>query len=178
VSLLGHLVGSGVKMADPQRLIAISTVPRPTTKRELRRLLGALGYYCEYIPHFAVIAKHLTDLTNKRAPCVIEWRDEHEKAFLSLQKKLCSPPALVLPDIGRPYVMHTDASGSAVAAALGQVHDGKMEHPVAFASQKLSGSQLEWAIIEKEVCAIIWAPEPFPGHCVRCPYYCFLAVYP
>jgi len=57
--------------------------------------------------------------------------------------------------------MHTDASGSAVAAALGQVYVGKMEHPVAFASQKLSGSQLEWAIIEKEACAIIWALNRF-----------------
>ena len=96
---------------------------------------------------FALIAKPLTDLTNKRAPCVIEWREEHENAFLALQKRLSSPPALVLPDIGRPYVMHTDASGFAVAAALGQVHDGKIERPVAFASQKLSDSQLGWAII-------------------------------
>ena len=57
--------------------------------------------------------------------------------------------------------MHTDASGSAVAAALGQVHDGKMERPVAFASKKLSGSQLGWAIIEKEAYAIIWALNRF-----------------
>ena len=74
VRLLGHLVGSGVKRADLQHLSAIATIPKPTTKRELRRLLGALGYYREYIPHFALIAKPLTDLTNKRAPCVIEWR--------------------------------------------------------------------------------------------------------
>jgi len=161
VRLLRHLVGSGVKRADPQRLSTIATIPRPTTKRELRRLLGALGYYREYIPQFALIAKPLTDLTNKRIPCAIEWREEHEKAFLTLQKKLCSPTALVLPDIGRPYVMNTDASGSAVAAALGQVHDGKVERPVAFAGQKLSGLQLGWAIIEKEAYAIIWALNRF-----------------
>ena len=86
--LLGHLVGSGAKRADPQRLSAIATIPRPTTKRELRRLLGALGYYREYIPQFALIAKPLTDLTNKRTPCVIQWREEHGKSFLALQKKL------------------------------------------------------------------------------------------
>ena len=103
-----------MKRADPQRLSAIATIPRPTTKRELRRWV-----HREYIPQFALTAKPLTDLTYKRAPCVIEWREEHEKAFLALQKKLCSPPALILPDIGRPYVMHTDASASAVAAALG-----------------------------------------------------------
>jgi len=35
------------------------------------------------------------------------------------------------------------------------------EHPIAFASQKLSGSQLNWAIIEKEAYAIIWALNKF-----------------
>jgi len=123
--------------------------------------LGALGYYRQYIPHFALIAKPLTDLTNKRSPGIIEWREEHEKAFLALQTRTGSPPALVLPDIGRPYVMHTDASGSAVATALGQMHDGKVERPVAFATQKLSGSQLGWAIIEKEAYAVIWALNRF-----------------
>ena len=36
-----------------------------------------------------------------------------------------------------------------------------MEWPIAFASQKLSGSQLGWAIIEKEAYAIIWALNRF-----------------
>lgn len=123
-----------MKRADPRRLDAIAAIPRPTTKRELKRLLGALGYYREYIPQFALIAKPLTDLTSKKSSSVIEWGDEHEKSFLALQRKLCSPPVLTLPDIGRSYVLHTDASGSAVAAALGQVRDGKIERPIAFAS--------------------------------------------
>jgi len=89
--LLGHLVGSGVKRADPQRLSAIATIPRPTTKRELRRLLGALRYYREYIPQFALIAKPLTDLTNKRAPCVIEWRGSMRRHSLSY-KRGCALP--------------------------------------------------------------------------------------
>jgi len=91
VRLLGHLVGSGVKRADPQRLSATATIPRPKTKRELRRLLGALRYYREYIPHSAVIAKPLMDLTNKRSPCVIEWREEHDKAFLPCRGSYALP---------------------------------------------------------------------------------------
>jgi len=86
VRLLGHLVGSGVKRADPQRLCAIATIPRPTTKRELRRLLGALGYYREYIPHFAFIAKPLTDLTNKRSPCVMSGRRSTRKHSLPFNR--------------------------------------------------------------------------------------------
>lgn len=161
VHLLGHIVGSGSKRADPQRLNAIATMSRPTTKKELRRMLGALGYYREYIPHFAQIARPLSDLTTKRTPNVIEWNEECEHAFVELQGKLCSPPVLVLPYVGKPFELHTDASGGAVAATLGQRNDQGQEHPIAFASQKLSGSQLNWAIIEKEAYAIIWALNRF-----------------
>jgi len=161
VHLLGHIVGSGVKRADPQRLTAIAEIPRPTTKGELRRLLGALGYYMEYIPQFAQLAKPLTDLTNKRLPNVVQWEEEQQIAFLASQGKICSTPVLVLPRIAEPFQLHTDASGYAVAATLGQVQEGKGEHAVAFASQKLSGSQLNWAIIEKEAYAIIWSLNRF-----------------
>jgi len=161
VHLLGHIVGSGSKRADPQRLNVIATMSRPTTKKELRRMLGALGYYREYIPHFAQIARPLSDLTTKRTPDVIDWNEECEHAFVELQGKLCSPPVLVLPYVGKPFELHTDASGGAVAATLGQRNDQQQEHPVAFASQKLSGSKLNWAIIEKEAYAIIWALNRF-----------------
>lgn len=161
VHLLGHIVGSGTKRADPQRIKAITDLPRPTTKREIRRLLGALGYYRDYIPQFAQLAKPLTDLTGKNAPSTVVWADAEERAFVRLRQRLCSPPVLSLPDIGKPYHLHTDASGFAVAAALGQLDDQGKERPIAFASQKLTGSQLNWAIIEKEAYAIIWALNRF-----------------
>jgi len=44
--------------------------------------------------------------------------DELEKAFECLRQKLCSPPVLSIPNIGKPYCVHTDASGFAVAAAI------------------------------------------------------------
>jgi len=80
---------------------------------------------------------------------------------LALQGKICSTPVLVLPRIGEPFQLHTDASGYAVAATLGQAQEGKGEHAVAFASQKLSGLQLNRAIIEKEAYAIIWSFNRF-----------------
>ena len=161
--LLGHLVGSGIKRADPQHLTAIAAMPRPTIKKEVRRLLvlDALGYYHEYIPQFSYLVEPFTDLTSKKSANVVVSEDEHERTFIALDRKLCMPPVLALPEIGRPFVLHTDASGSTVVAALGQTQHGKMEQPIAFASQKLSGSQLGCAIIEKEAYAIIWALNRF-----------------
>ena len=49
VKLVGHVVGSGCRKADPDRFQAISEMARPSTKRELRKFLGAIGYYRDCI---------------------------------------------------------------------------------------------------------------------------------
>ena len=48
------------------------------TKRDLRKFLGAMGYYKDYIPQFVRLAKPVTDLTSKRTPNVLQWGDEPE----------------------------------------------------------------------------------------------------
>ena len=68
VKFVGHFVDSGVRRPDPQRLEGIVNMDRPQTKKELRQLLGAFGYYREYIPRFAQVAKPLSDLTSKKSP--------------------------------------------------------------------------------------------------------------
>ena len=61
----------------------------------------------------------------------------------------------------RPYTLRTDASGSAVAATLGQLDEAGVEQPLAFASQKLSSPQTAWATLEREAYAVIWALSRF-----------------
>ena len=39
VKLVGHIVGSGYRKADPERTHAMSEMTRPSTKRELRKFL-------------------------------------------------------------------------------------------------------------------------------------------
>jgi len=45
------------------RIAAIMNLPKPVTKNEVQRFMGVMGYYRDYIPRFAQIAKPLTDLT-------------------------------------------------------------------------------------------------------------------
>jgi len=145
VKFVGHFVGSGKRKPDPQHLEGFSEMERPRTKKELRKLLGAFGYYREYIPHFAHIAKPLTDLTSKNSPNVLPWENEQQEAFELLRGKMCSAHVLRIPQLGKPYTLHTDASGSAVGATLGQLDEAGVEQPLAFASDKLSGPQTAWA---------------------------------
>jgi len=71
-----------------------------------------MGFYREYIPQFAHIAKPLTDLTAKHSLNVLLRCDEHQVAFELLQDRLCSAHVLRIPQIGKPFCLHTDASGS------------------------------------------------------------------
>ena len=74
VKFVGHFVGPGGRRPNPQRLAGLSVMSRPQTKRDLRRLLGAIGYYRDYIDHFADIAKLLTDLRPKRFQIICHGR--------------------------------------------------------------------------------------------------------
>ena len=133
VKLVGHFVGSWKRRPDPQCLEGFAEMERPRTKKELRKLLGAIGYYREYIPHLAHIAKPLTDLTGKHSPNVLPWENEQQCAFELLRGK-GSAHVLRIPQLGRPYTLHTDASGSAVGATLGQLDEAGVEQPLAFAT--------------------------------------------
>ena len=88
--LMGHIVGSGCKKADHEITQAMNEMARPSTKRELRKFLGAMGCYRDYILQFAMLAKLLVDLTSKRTPNVLQWGYEQEKAFQFLKAKLLS----------------------------------------------------------------------------------------
>ncbi|GFX23136.1 retrovirus-related Pol polyprotein from transposon 297 [Trichonephila clavipes] len=108
----------------------------------------------QYIPNFGKIALPLTGLTKKKVPNEIPWSKE-------LKTSLCGITELQVPDIEKPYYLHTDASQTAVGCCLGQL-DGKDNiHPIAFGSQKLNPSQQRWSAIEREAYAIIWALKRF-----------------
>ena len=157
LNLSSHFVGFGVRRSDPQRLEGIVNMARPQTKKKLRQLLGAFGYYREYIPRFAQVAKPLSDLTSKKSPNMLPWSNKHQKSFESLCAMLSSSNVLRIPCIGKPFTLHTDASGCAGGDTLGQVDDDGVEHPLAFASQTLTGPQCTWSTIEMEAFAIVWA---------------------
>jgi len=163
VKFVGRLVGSGTHRPDPQRLDGLAKMESPRTKKELRTLLGAFGYYREYIPHYSAIARPLTDLTKKGVPNMLaaHWSGDCQQAYERLRAELVSSRMLRIPTIGKPFVLHTDASGKAMGATLGELDDQSVEQPLAFASQKLTDTQMVWSTIEREAYAVIWALNRF-----------------
>ena len=161
VKFIGHMVGSGQRSVVQSKVDAIQAMPEPQNKKLLRSFLGMCSFYRPYIHDFAGISNPLTDLTKKRCSDKVRFDGQQRAAFLALKKALCEATTLHTPDGSRPYIIWSDASDYAVGAALAQKDDLDNEYPIAFASSKLSGAQLNWSTIEKEAYAIVYALQKF-----------------
>jgi hypothetical protein len=157
---LGHHVGRGSIQPEDDKVEKLKKAEKPQTKKELRAFLGLAGYYRKFVPKFAEVAAPLTDMTKAKQPDKLSWTDEASHAFEELKRRLVSKPIVKLPDDDLQYTVRTDASDKAVGAVLMQDH-GQGLQPVVYASRKLSSAETNYATIEKECLAAVWAIKKF-----------------
>ena len=134
-------------------------MPPPTTPKEVKRLLGLIGYYRKFVSKFADIARPLTALTRKDVE--FEWTDICQQSFQLLKNKLLEAPILQYPDPNKSYVLFTDASKYAWSCVLTQEYshviegkEKKVLHLITYMSGLFKGSQLNWICLIKEAYAI------------------------
>ena len=162
LEFLGHVVGSGVLRPDESKTEKILQVSTPTTKKQVRSLLGLLSFYRRYIPGFASVAAPLTDLTKEggRSCRSIHWTPDCASALQEIQDILSRKPVLLLPRLDLPFVLQTDASSTGLGAVLLQEFEDSL-HPVCFASRKLLDREKRYSTIDRECLAIVWAVHKF-----------------
>lgn len=158
VDYLGHKISDQGVKPDPRKIQAVKDYPQPSNAKDIRAYLGLIGYYRKFIPHFAEIAKPLTQLTKKDVK--FHWDEQCTAAFNELNSLLIKDPILVFPDFSLPFVLATDASGVALGAVLSQVVNGA-EHPVAYASRQLNSAERAYSTTERELLALLWATKYF-----------------
>jgi hypothetical protein len=70
-------------------------------------------------------------------------------------------PILVFPDWSKEFHVHVDASSIALKVVLAQPGIGDIDHPLSFASKKLSIAEINYTTIEREGLAMVYAPQKF-----------------
>ena len=90
------------------------------------------------------------------------WGDAQEKAFTKLKVLLTQSPTLAYFDPSKQLDIQCDASKSGLGAAL--LQDGR---PIAYASRALTDTETRYAVIEKEMLAIVFALEKW-HQCTYC----------
>jgi hypothetical protein len=162
VCYLGYQVGGGCVAPLSAKIDAISRIPLPKTKKELRSFIGVLSFYRRFIPYFADIAAPLTDLLKgkRKSDVTLTWNQAATHAFEKLKAALTSRPVLKAPEFEEAFEIYTDASNVGIAAVLTQEEDNTPK-PVVYFSRKLLPQESRYSTIEKELLAIIAALDAF-----------------
>ena len=131
----------------------------PTNTTELRSFLGMVNYYNLYLPQLSTVAEPLHQLLRKDSSW--KWGRSCEHAFRRIKLLLCEAPLLVHFDPSRPIVVHCDASQFGLGVVLSHIMNDGSEGPVCYASRTLSIAERNYAQIEKEGLALVFAVRRF-----------------
>ena len=151
---LGHVITGSTIAPDPQKLEAVKEWPVPKSASDVRSFLGFAYFFRRFVPHYADIARHLDEVTGRNAH--FSWNSERQRSFELLKEALLNPPVLQLANTSQPFQVHTDASDLAIGAVLLQ-EDEQGQHPVAYASRKLTAAERNYTITERETLAVVYA---------------------
>ena len=161
---MGHVLCSDGIKQDPAKIAAIKDFPVPKTLKDLRGFLGLASYYRKFTDNFATVAAPLTDLTRgfkvvKGSKILLgdRWKDIHQKAFQDLKDIITNDVTLAFPDFNKPFKLSTDASSTAIGGVLSQTDEVTgLDRPITFFSRRLSNTERNYAIMDKEAFALIY----------------------
>jgi hypothetical protein len=93
--------------------------------------------------------------------CQFSWTKECQQSFDMLKEKMATMPILVFPDWSKEFHVHVNASSIDLGAVLAQPRVGDIDHPLAFASRKLSTAEINYTTTEREGLAMVYALQKF-----------------
>ncbi|BHF72606.1 hypothetical protein SprV_0401567400 [Sparganum proliferum] len=149
---LGHEVNSDGIKPVPEKVSAISTFPVPTIINQLRRFLGMVNYYHCFLPHGATILQPLNSLLTHSKKTLV-MTEEAVRSFNDVKAALAKATLLAHPRSDAQLTLMTDASSTAVGAALQQTVGGVLQ-PLAFFSKKLSPAETRYSVFGRELLAV------------------------
>ena len=156
VQYLGHIVSSAGIQPDSRKVQAVADYPTPRSSKELRQFLGLTNYYRRFVKDYAKMARRpIFELVKKSVR--FQWNALANESFESLKHCLINPPVLAFPDFHNQFILHMDASDTAIGAVLSQRQTDK-ECVVAYWSRQL---QKKYSATEREALAIVAAVKEF-----------------
>lgn len=154
VLFYGHVLSKDGVQPDPIKTFAIKNMPIPKNKKDLSRFLGMVTYLGRYIPNLTKKLSTLRNIAKENTDWV--WTDKEQKEFDAIKEAMCKAKPQKFLNKNHPITIETDASNEGLGAVLYQ--DNQV---IAFASRTLKGAEKNYAPIEKETLAIVFACNRF-----------------
>ena len=154
VPFFGHVITDQGLQACPKKIEAITRLPSPDNREKVETFLGLVNYMTKFAPKLAEITAPIRCLLKKDTEFL--WDAPQEQAFQQVKVIITQSPVLGYFDPHKPLVLETDASKYGVGCCLMQ-----NEQPIAFASKSLTQTEIGYAVIEKEMLAILFGLNRF-----------------
>ena len=159
VTYCGYVINKQGAKPMPGNVEAVVKAPAPTNLTELRGFLGMVNYYNNYVDGLATITEPLHKLMRKGVPW--RWTEDCNEAFEIVKGKLSGAPLLTHFDLNKPLVVHCDASQYGLGVVLSHVMEDGSEKPVGYGSRTLTLAERNYATVEKEGLALVYAVKKF-----------------
>ena len=158
ITYLGHKINGNGITVDPKKCEAITKMKYPENRKELQRFLGSINYLGKFIPNLAKKTAILRTLLKKDV--LWSFEEAHKSAVDKLKTLVTTSPILKFFDDDKATRVTCDASKQGLGCLLEQ-KEGKEWHPVAFGSRSLNPAELNYAPIELETLAVVFACKHF-----------------
>jgi hypothetical protein len=150
---LGVIVDGNKILPNPKKTSTLKDWPRTLgTVKQVRSILGVLGYQQPFIPNYTNIARPLIALTKKDHPFL--WTPDCTKALNQLIDTILDNPSLIQPDLAKPFFLQVDASAFATGAILTQKDERGKHLAVGFHSQTFNEAEHNYDIHDRELLAV------------------------
>ncbi|VDH96762.1 Hypothetical predicted protein [Mytilus galloprovincialis] len=159
VQYLGHIITKEGIAVDPEKTASVHSFAAPKNVKEVRMFLGLCNYYRKFIHNYSKITSPLNQLLHKDQQ--FHWTDECQRSLETLKTKLTSAPILVFPDFNKEFILHTDASGTAIGYVLGQHDKDKKLRVIAYGGRMLRKPEQRWDVKDRECLALVVAIKQF-----------------
>ena len=154
VSFYGHIISKEGVRPDPIKVNAIKDMPSPKSKEDVHRFLGMVNYLAKFVENLSSENEELRKLIHDKEDFV--WNNEKEKVFVKIKDLVSAELSLKYVQLNEPFIIESDASCFGLGACL--IQNGV---PVYFASRVLTQTERNYAQIEKELLAIVFACKRF-----------------
>lgn len=152
VIYLGLQLSPGKKSITTDRLQALKAIQPPQTAQEILSFLGAIGFFRQWIPNFAPLAKPLYQAAADTPEGPLTSPGTVARHFHSLVQALNNSTSLALPNPQLPFHLYTDEKQHTAVGVLAQPV-GNTFLPLAYISKQLNPTECGWPACLRAIAA-------------------------
>ncbi|XP_039453132.1 uncharacterized protein K02A2.6-like [Culex pipiens pallens] len=154
VKFYGHVLTDEGLKPDESKVAAIRDYSQPKNRKEVHRFVGMVTYLGRFINNLSANLTHLRMLIPESATW--KWTSVEESEFNKVKSLVCDIKTLRYYDVNQPITIECDASSIGLGVVVYQ-----RDEVVGYASRTLTATEKNYAQIEKELLAILFACTRF-----------------